>query len=93
MDIYTKNPKINTLNKIEVDSGGRETAACRWEKYKEATQRTALYHVSAPNITPEDSLLILELERVLRSIQNGKQAPLTTYNIKYCKTISRQNIF
>ena len=64
MDIYTKNPKINTLNKIEVDSGGRETAACRWEKYKETTQRTALYHVSAPNITPEDSLLILELERL-----------------------------
>ena len=64
MDIYTKNPKINTINKIEVDSGGRETAACRWEKYKETTQRTALYHVSAPNITPEDSLLILELERL-----------------------------
>ena len=64
MEIFTGNSKLKTITKLEVDSGGRETAACRWDRYKDTAHRTAVYHASAPNITPEDSLIIIELERL-----------------------------
>lgn len=64
MQLFTGNTKYNTLSQINVDNGARESAIIRWERYKEDSKRSHLYHQNTPNITPEDSRYLLDLERI-----------------------------